>query len=595
MKFPVSVLDKDEYIDKVCKLLNDSETPVFLDTNILAFLFRLNSKAKEEFYNWIDELVSKNKIKIPTWVINEYTNRFIRRKTSDYLSGASRFSTINKEFLQLTDYLKLHIDDTRLNQSSYKTTEELTLDLDNTIKCLQKIGSVVKSKKDDFIIATHNELKDKFENLNLNSNIFKITEQLGISAQFRYTHRLPPGFEDDKPFNSFGDLIIWSEICAFCGGNNKKAAVIITNDNKKDWMFPPMKIIENGKTKPNSEPEFKIADPRLIFEFKLQTESEDLYIINFENLIKILISGTDGNKYFNLAKSLQILHSLDVPVEESSSIVETTSQEIQSHDDEIIEDIAPNGYSEDALADREFKRIEYPELNNIVELLKTYNWYDQNEAIHKFMTLDIEPYEVTQNLKDFMFVIGRNIYQSACGGAFKAIDVINNLAITLRDIEPASEDVLNGILYEIFFNCDGKLRAKYKNSFYERIFILAANDSYVDSFKFINAELEKNPRAIYLIPLPDTELKTINIISEAIDDNLREVKSIIFTDCELLRDITLDDWATVINFGNKYGLAHHICNKYAFPQERINFKYDSEFPNHINLKAQDKQLKNFRD
>lgn len=86
------------------------------------------------------------------------------------------------------------------------------------------------------------------------------------SSQVRYVHKLPPGFKDDKKeLNLFGDLIILLEVLEFCKSSNTKKAILITNDNKQDWVYAPSKISENSKLLPNNHPQFKIVDLRLTY------------------------------------------------------------------------------------------------------------------------------------------------------------------------------------------------------------------------------------------------------------------------------------------------------------------------------------------
>lgn len=74
MKFPKSIIDINEHQDKIYKLVKDSETTIFIDTNIIALLYKLNAKSRKEFFDWVTAI--KERIKIPSWVVNEYSNKF---------------------------------------------------------------------------------------------------------------------------------------------------------------------------------------------------------------------------------------------------------------------------------------------------------------------------------------------------------------------------------------------------------------------------------------------------------------------------------------------------------------------------------------
>lgn len=582
MKFPKSLFDKDAYLKHLNILLMDDETQLFLDTNILALFFKMNISARMEFYAWIDKMIFKNKVKIPTWVVNEYTNRFIRKKTSDYLDGISKFSTIQKEFTSLVNYLKLHVDDSRLSATKYNNTEDLFTDLDEMQECLKKISSIANTKMSDYIIEAHDELVARFEKVNINSDIFTLVEEIVPNGKSRYLQELPPGFEDDKDFNSFGDLIIWNEILRYSATNNHKKVIIITNDNKKDWMYAPLKVIENGHTKNN--PNFKIADPRLVFEFSKYTESEELYIINFETLIKLLISGDDGSEYFKLAKALQLIHDLDKNENPSNS--EVNMENISDVDDSIDviaipqegNDVEENGYSEFAIVDSTPYNHINSDLTKIIVGLKTYNWYSQNDAIEVFSSLDFVDFENNQENKDFFFIIGRNIYQSACGGAFKAVEFIDYLEKSLERLGETSIHVLNGMLYEIYFNSSGTLRNKYKNTFYQKIFELSKIERYQLSFEFINNELEKIGNAIFIIPTRNSSVRVITVKSSIIDGTRQNANSIVLDDLELLE---ADELEGLTMLGNIRGVENYILNRYAFPIELVTFEFEPNPENRL--------------
>ena len=59
--------------------------------------------------------------------------------------------------------------------------------------------------------------------------------------------------------------------------------------------------------------------------------------------------------------------------------------------------------------------------HQIIAGLKTHNWYKQRSAI-QMLTAD----SANKMTKDNLFVIGRNIYQAACGSSGEAAHFIND-------------------------------------------------------------------------------------------------------------------------------------------------------------------------
>lgn len=100
--------------------------------------------------------------------------------------------------------------------------------------------------------------------------------------------------------------------------------------------------------------------------------------------------------------------------------------------DKIIEKLKDSGvvlkveekfsYSSSAKADIDFPLAEHPTVSPIIIDLKSSNWYTQNPAINKIFQLDLSALS-----DDVLFVLGRNIYQTACGGENRANEILDNL------------------------------------------------------------------------------------------------------------------------------------------------------------------------
>ena len=56
--------------------LNDSSL-VFIDTNVLIWLYRLNEDSFIEFRRLLNDLIDKYRLVIPNWVVHEYNNLLI--------------------------------------------------------------------------------------------------------------------------------------------------------------------------------------------------------------------------------------------------------------------------------------------------------------------------------------------------------------------------------------------------------------------------------------------------------------------------------------------------------------------------------------
>jgi hypothetical protein len=62
---------------------------------------------------------------------------------------------------------------------------------------------------------------------------------------------------------------------------------------------------------------------------------------------------------------------------------------------------------------------------------------------------------------DEAFVVGRNLYQCACGNERKAVATLKSLRRELATIpEDRCLDLLNGMFFEVYFNASGEFRGR---------------------------------------------------------------------------------------------------------------------------------------
>lgn len=607
MKFPVSVLDRQKYFEEIFKLLEDDECQIYIDTNIIALMYRIYDSARKEFFDWVTILIQKNRVHTPLWALNEYTNRFINGQIEDYLSPLKKVNAINRDFEDVSNFLKMNIDHSSLNGTKYADLKEFENDLKLISEKLKSIAVTAKSKDEKYKLKIHDEIKNHFEKTILNSSIDDILSKINHHGLVRYNHKFPPGFQDSqKDLNAYGDLIIWHEILEHCKSSKINKAILITNDVKKDWVYAPNKIIENGKPIPNVG-QLKIADTRLIYEFKLATNSEEFYIINFDLLTQILIQNIKGN-FLELAKALQIAHKQDTPEENisvSENLENSSEQESITIDQQVysqsIDPEATLEYSNHALTDSEFPLYDETFSSEIISNLKTYNWYVQNPTLVKFLESDLNTIEQTHISADKLFVIGRNIYQAACGASSVAVDFMNNINFHFNKFNDfVSEHLFSGILYEIYFNSYNEFRSELKSDFITQVLSIKENQNLKRSLNFIDKKLDPFKSFLLYIPSDDNIVKLKVELDEEItssEDWLGEITH--FKDIEVLeangKSLLTTDTAISLNMYyqiyNIDAFITLISSSYGIPKNKIEI-IDKEILNEECLiEFQNKRLK----
>lgn len=500
MRFPILELNITEYISKIKQLLEDSECHIFIDTNILSQLFKLNEAARQEFYNWVD--CCGDRFHIPNWTVMEYSKCVYGNRLVDYLSELSEAQRLVKKLEMLQKFFCGYIDENELVGTTYQDNKDGLLDdMKDINEKYVKLSKAVVNKKSEHIKKVQKEIEDRFKNKVADSDIYKIIGDLYFDYQLRLDEKVPPGFEDkDKKTNTMGDLIIWNEILRYCKDNNVKKVIFITRDGKPDYYYmPECRCIAGHST----NEELKVAHESLVYEFKLCTGgSENCYLINFYTLVKIL---SDINRELAFSFQLVSRDRLNTGVEISADEEMVSEEEISlpvvtessgaTPVEQSQEQNNEGTYSKAALSDADFvKHCSNSDLKLCIERLSSHNWYIQNDAIDDLhLLLNKRSWEETKNNKDAFFVIGRNILQSADGNAFEACRFIGDMSTVMSEKSDfLVRAIIDGCLYEVFFNSKNEIR---KNGFKARYFGDVVEEckklTLAEPFGFINRALRQ--------------------------------------------------------------------------------------------------------
>lgn len=149
-------------------------------------------------------------------------------------------------------------------------------------------------------------------------------------------------------------------------------------------------------------------------------------------------------------------------------------------------------YSEIALADKYFTLFDKDDnLIKIISNLKVHNWYtSQNPAMELLFEQDLNKLEESTENADKLFVLGRNIYQAACGNAEKPLEFLKNLNIHFSKYSDfVINHIYNGMLYEIYFDSNNDIREKPKTDYQNDILLLDKNPRLKENIEFINTTL----------------------------------------------------------------------------------------------------------
>lgn len=513
MKFPALSIDLKDYERTLYDVIQSDDCVIFFDTNILSFLYKINESARQEFYAWIQTI--KHRCFLPKWNAHEYMKKVTANQDDEYLGELKRVSETVKAFKDNMKYVRMYIDDKVLKgHATYGSTDDYINELESVEKSLQKLANVIKPQ--ETIKVVRQEIQEHFEDKILDTDIYSIVRDIADHGQNRYHCNLPPGFKDaKKEFNSYGDLVMWREILDYCKKQGKQQCVLVSRDVKKDFVYN----VDVGK---NS---CKLTDERLKDEFKVNTGSDQFYVVDIERLISIFSQNTPTS-FEALAKAIQIIdiskgkqdkndkeetdhtfHDEDIDVSQAPTASEPEAvskpidnggigidSEVDDVHSVLSETLTQTGeitVSDTALKDADFVSDSDEGLVAAIGELRTHTWPRQNTAIARLgIALSVlDQIALNPSQLDALFVLGRNIYQAACGNSFSAIQYLKSIDGNLSRFSATIRDyIVCGALFEIFFNSKGEIRTQYKYRYSSSLLELDRK-KYADAFDFIETAL----------------------------------------------------------------------------------------------------------
>jgi len=200
-------------------------------------------------------------------------------------------------------------------------------------------------------------------------------------------------------------------------------------------------------------------------------------------------------------------------------------------------------YEHEALQDSHYQADAPSSINAVIRALKSHNWYTQNPAITTIRTFRQEDFTPSS-----WFVLGRNLYQAACGNSQKAMEFMAALETQLQQFPQATaQHLLAGMLYEIYFDAHGQFRASAKFGYADKPMAIVTDPVYEEALEFIRFYLLDHRARLKFQP-GERKSKTIHITSvpvapateEAANVRLQELRSVTLDGVELLREINVE-------------------------------------------------------
>lgn len=248
-------LSRDQILQGIAEALQSPDALVFLDTSLLLHVYDVGAGARDELIAALESLGGK--VKVPMWAARETWERSYDEtlgKTPLKLP-ANRLEDQLKKFV--TD-VRRFIDEETISQAEGMSKAEYQGQLEaaqDELVQLVRLASRHARNPDE----TSSVLLPFLNARLLDSDLSRVLERVSKEAEFRYAHKMPPGWRDGgatdgtgKKENRFGDVIIWFEILAIIARDRPKHVVVITRDVKDDTVYKPKRLLDAaGNPVPN--------------------------------------------------------------------------------------------------------------------------------------------------------------------------------------------------------------------------------------------------------------------------------------------------------------------------------------------------------
>lgn len=240
-------------------------------------------------------------------------------------------------------------------------------------------------------------------------------------------------------------------------------------------------------------------------------------------------------------------------------------------------------YSESALQDIDFPLHDGHQISETIQNLKTCNWHKQNPAMSSLRKLKWEGVS-----SDQAFVLGRNIYQAACGASNAAVQFVSELRGRLATIpNDQASDLVNGMFFEVYFDKEGQFRGsgRLKLRCLKHLLTIQKVKKCQPSISFIRRVLEPYKNELPFMPNRKPEVVTLDLRIKR--GTPPTIQSLTFREFELLvtdTDHETNVWRLAYQSFTVKQLHKRLCNEWGIPAEQLVINIDRKLDETMKLR-----------
>lgn len=290
------VADRTAYLRDLRQALESSDTHFYLDTSFLISAATLHAAARSEVFSWLEGMPGR--VHVPAWVAHELygkINSDIKALTPLATAAGGVVDAVN----QLSAEARRFVDDDRV--ATYRAEGDAAArdrvgflsDLGDETRALLRRADALKARSSGELDSIADILVTFANGRVLNSDIHAQMDTLEARHGARLVGGQPPGGSDrKKDDNKYGDLIIWWEVVEHSSGEDVSSVVLLSNDNKPDWVYAPP-VVTDAEGRPGTNIKDRSAriiypKPLLTHELQQRNEGATLAIVNIALLASLI-------------------------------------------------------------------------------------------------------------------------------------------------------------------------------------------------------------------------------------------------------------------------------------------------------------------
>lgn len=514
MQLHPPAISQNGHFTAIAEALTRKSTVVFSDTSVLFWLFSLGKPARQEFMDWAGTTVS-DRFKIPVWAAHEIHKHMVESPGKlTPLQGEIR--SVQGKIRELSRVVSLFADDRK--REGLLDRREYIASLERKAEEFIKLCKAAGQQPD-----WHKLSADIVPFINrhvLSSDIFPSLRWAEADYSTRVSGRVPPGYKDNKKNeNKFGDLVFWKEIIDYCSSNKTySTAVLITDDNKPDWVFKPQSVLDEAGVshKNDSEEGYEtlLAPPLLTHEIGLHSNIRRFYMVNTTILAVVL------ERYSN--RAIPALFAAVQPVIPKAR-----------PDFTDLSAAAEKKKSEGSLPAEQKPAVLTAE---IIKRLSSKDATEQEEALSQ-----IEAGLLAFSVSELQSV-GKAISKATRTELQNASNFIRRIDLATVGMSKEARNALYiGMLTDLYFDETGASRSLPLNGDVEGIFAVSEKNDVAEALNIFKARIEPY-RGKYLA-LPDRERKRVPVtfvLGPERRSEARELEQLLHGGNSLLEEVPID-------------------------------------------------------